>query len=345
MSERDRHEQRRALLAALGGHVQARVLAARNAAAPGEMARVAHATRADVIYAVDTVSENAIEEWFAAHWPEAEPVQLVMEGIEDDETRTFPPRTPPERLRWKCLLDPIDGTRNLMYDKRSAWVMIGLAPYRGAANVLSDISVAAMTELPPSKQLLADRLSVVRGAGPEGVVAERVHLETGAVTTWTPRPSSTPDLNHGFASISRFLPAAKERLAAMEEQLWRSLGSRAEVVFEDQYISTGGQFYQLLAGHDRMLADLRPEALASLGKAPDGAFALVCHPYDVAAWLVATELGVVLEKPDGSPLDQPLDTTTPVSWVGYANADLAALIRPKLTEILSAYATPDTMAG
>ena len=29
-------------------------------------------------------------------------------------------------------------------------------------------------------------------------------------------------------------------------------------VFDDQYISTGGQFYELIVGHDRFNADLRP---------------------------------------------------------------------------------------
>lgn len=338
MSEHDQLDKLRALLAQLGDHVQARVLATREAAAPGELAQISRTTEADIIYAVDKVSEEAIEEWFHAHWPETEPVQLVMEGIEDHETVTFPAETPAEQMKWTCLMDPIDGTRNLMYDKRSAWVMIGLAPHRGSETTVADTVVAAMTELPTTKQRLADRLSVVKGAGPDGVVAERVHLDTGEVATWRPQPSTSADLNHGFASIARFLPEAKERLAAMEEALWRELGTAAEVVFEDQYISTGGQLYQLLAGHDRMLADIRPEALASLERGQASAQALVCHPYDIAAVLIATELGVVMEQPDGSPLAAPMDTTSPVSWVGYANRELAELIRPKLQAVLQRYA-------
>lgn len=337
MSECDQYDELRCLLAALGDHVQERVLASREAAAPGELAQISRTTQADIIYAIDQVSEEAIEDWFQAHWSAGEPVQLVMEGIEDHETVTFPPDTSTEKVKWKCLMDPIDGTRNLMYDKRSAWVMIGLAPYRGAQTTVADTVVAAMTELPPSKQRLADRLSVVKGAGPQGVVAERVNLDTGEVNAWTPQPSTAVDLNHGFASIARFLPEAKERLAAMEEDLWRRLGTKAEVVFEDQYISTGGQFYQLIAGHDRMLADIRPEALASLALGGGSEQALVCHPYDIASVLVATELGVVMEQPDGSPLAAPMDTTSPVSWVGYANPELAALIRPHLAEVLRQY--------
>ncbi|MEM1058161.1 MAG: inositol monophosphatase [Verrucomicrobiota bacterium] len=331
MSGADPRDRLRRRLVELGEHVRARVLASRQAAAPGELAAVVGSTRADVIYAVDRVSEAAITEWFRARWPAEEPVQLVMEGIEDHERVTFPAETPAGRLRWTCLLDPVDGTRNLMYDKRSAWVLAGLAPYGQGSATLAEIEVAAMVELPPAKQGQADSLSVVRGAGPDGLVAERVGLDSGRRARWRPRPSPAVDFNHGFASIARFLPEGKEALAGLEEELWRRLGPAATVVFEDQYISTGGQFFQLLAGHDRFLADLRPEVLALQGQLGT---ALVCHPYDVAAALVAQEAGVVLERPDGSPLDAPLDTTSPVSWVGYANPRLAELVRPVLTSLL-----------
>ena len=46
------------------------------------------------------------------------------------------------------------------------------------------------------------------------------------------------------------------------EYLVRHLIGPADVtkatVFDDQYISTGGQFYELIVGHDRFNADLRP---------------------------------------------------------------------------------------
>ena len=62
---------------------------------------------------------------------------------------------------------------------------------------------------------------------------------------------------------------------------------------------------------------------------------ICCHPYDVCTELIARELGVTIVKPDGSPLDASLDTTTPVAWVGYANGRLRSTIEPVLTEILA----------
>ena len=79
-----------------------------------------------------------------------------------------------------------------------------------------------------------------------------------------------------------------------------------------------------------MIADIRPLIFKKLGLAS----ALCCHPYDVAGALVLQEAGVVLEAPDGSPMDGPLDTTSPISWVGYANPKLAARVRPVLRSVL-----------
>jgi len=103
-------------------------------------------------------------------------------------------------------------------------------------------------------------------------------------------------------------------------------------VFDDQYISTGGQFYELIVGHDRFNADLRP-LLYRIQRQPPG---LCCHPYDCAAWLVAEEAGVVLTDGLGGPLDGPMDVTSGLSWAAYANAALRAKIEPLLTEFLRA---------
>jgi hypothetical protein len=139
---------------------------------------------------------------------------------------------------------------------------------------------------------------------------------------------------HGFSYISRFFLAGKTLSAAVEQQLWERIypsePGKEIVLFEDQYISTGGQFSELLLGHDRMIADIRPLIFKKLGLAS----ALCCHPYDVAAALILHEAGVVLEAPDGSPMDGPLDTTSPISWVGYANPKLAARVRPVLRSVL-----------
>ena len=288
------------------------------------MTRVAAVTSADTIYRIDKVSEHAVLAWFSKNWPRCWPVELVMEGLEG-EAVNFPRGTPVKQTVFKCILDPIDGTRGLMYDKRSAWSLAALAPQRGTKTNLSDIVVAAMTELPTSKGGFADQLSVVRG---QRVRAERVDLRTGRRVKFKPRPSRAKHVAHGFASFAKYFPAGKAWLAEREEKLWRALGDGAEI-FDDQYLSSGGQIYELLMGHDRFIADLRPLAFAKL-RIRSG---LACHPYDICTALIAQELGCVVTAPDGKLLRTPLDTTSSVAWVGYANAVLARRIGSQLRRL------------
>jgi len=321
----------RKLLCELQNHIRDTLITAR-AKSAHTFARIAAVTAADTIYEVDKISEEAIFAWFTKHWPKSWPVELVMEGIEDGEVVTFPRGTPVAKTQFRCILDPIDGTRNLMYDKRSAWILSGLAPQRGARTNLTDLVVSVMTELPTSKMWRSDQVSAVRGGG---VVARAFNVGTRRWSKLAVRPSQATDFEHGFASIARFFPEGKELLGRIEEDLWKALGvhgkNGGQLVFDDQYITTGGQIYELLIGHDRMLGDIRPAAYGKLGL---GHASLCCHPYDICTAMLLQEAGGIVETPDGKTLRAPLDTTTAVSWMGYANPTLARQVRPILKRLL-----------
>ena len=238
----------------------------RNCTAIGLIPKIAGVTSADTIYVIDKVSEAAVLEWFGKNWPRRWPVELIMEGLEDhDGAVTFPAGTPVAETLFKCIIDPIDGTRGIMYDKRSAWSLAALAPQRGDKTNLSDIVVAAMTELPVAKQSVSDQFSAVRG---RGVKAERIDLKTGGRTRLKPRPSPAKNLAHGFASFVKFFPDGKKPgwRNGEERTLAGKLDAGAEI-FDDQYLSTGGQIHELMTGHDRFIADLRPLAFAKLAAA------------------------------------------------------------------------------
>lgn len=321
-------EKLRRLLCALQDHIRDTVVTARRRTGR-RFADVAGMTKADVIYEVDRVSEAAILGWFEKHWPKTLPVQVVMEGIEEDQTVTFPRGTAVDQTSWKCLLDPVDGTRCIMYDKRSAWSLAGIAPQRGPRTALNDIVVAAMTEIPPSRQVRSDQVSAWRG----GKLIARAKTPGQPPRTLKPVPSQARDFRHGFASFVRFFPEGRLLTSQIEETVWRELYGEAEktpLIFDDQYISTGGQLHELLSGHDRLVADIRPVVLRKLGLDQ----ALVCHPYDICTALLLEVAGGVVETPDGLPLNAPLDTTTPVAWVGYANPALARTFRPVLKKTL-----------
>jgi hypothetical protein len=137
--------------------------------------------------------------------------------------------------------------------------------------------------------------------------------------------------------IARFFPGAREELAAIDEEIvFEALGpaepGKAHV-FEDQYISSGGQLYEMMAGHDRFVADLRPlmdRRMAARGR-PLG---ICCHPYDLATELIARELGVIVTDEHGEPLRAPLAVEPDVTWVAYANARIRSQIEPLLQAAL-----------
>jgi hypothetical protein len=319
----------RQLLCFLGDTIRERVLQGRRALSPEALATVASHSSADTIYEIDKFGEQAIREWFHTHWPTSEPVEVIMEGPE--ESLCFPQGTLRANTKWKCLLDPIDGTRGIMYDKRSAWALAGIAPQGGESTRLSDIVVAAMTELPTTKQWRADQVSAIRGGG---LVARAVNVLDGTTSPLSLIPSSATDFRHGFAWMAKFFPEGRALTAQLEEQLWEELvgigRDASPTVFDDQYISSGGSFYELLAGHDRMIADLRPLILRRLHLDAS----LVCHPYDVVTALLLQEAGIIYEHPLGGFPDAPLDTRSGIAWVAYANAALADLARPVLQRIL-----------
>ena len=305
-------QEARRRLCVLGDRLRDTVIASRGI----DMSVIEGKTEADVIYAIDKITDDALVAWFEANWTD---VELVSEGLDEPIVLGDP--------QWTVIVDTVDGTRGLMYDKRPAWALAAAAPHGGT---LREIVAAAMTELPTTKQGLTDQVSAVRG---KGLVSERIDLRTGQRTPLPLRPSTATDLEHGFAQVAKFFPPGKADLVAIEAALFDHLG--ATEVFDDEYICSGGQLYELLAGRDRFTAELRPLV--------DPA-AIACHPYDLCTAMLLEEGGGVVTDPWGAPLDVPLDTTTSVAWVGFANPTLAAKVGPVLADVLrdAGYGPPST---
>jgi hypothetical protein len=309
------------------------VVRACESAAEEDLARIDRDAPGDTIYAVDRVSEERILELFESEIAQAAPIVLVAEGLEHGQV-VLPRGAAEADAVWRIIVDPIDGTRGLMYQKRSAWILTGVAPNRGAATSLADVELAVQTEIPLLKQHLCDTLWAVAG---QTVGAERFDRLTGERRPLTLRPSRATTIEHGFAMVSRFFPGAREELASIDEEIVRAaLGpvrkGKAHC-FEDQYISTAGQLYELMSGHDRFNADLRPlmePLLARRGLA----LGICCHPYDLSTELIARELGVIVTDVNGKPLSAPLDTESDVSWVGYANDAIRHQMEPLLQQAL-----------
>jgi hypothetical protein len=311
------------------------VVAATETAVLEEMAAIAHDGVGDTIYAIDKVSEEAIIALFNAKIAVHTPIILIAEGIAGGEI-VLPPGASAEDAHWRVIVDPIDGTRGLMYQKRSAWILTGVAPNKGPQTNLQDIALAVQTEIPLIKQYLSDQLWVISG---QPVNSVRYNRLTGETVPIMLRPSRSDSIAHGYAYISRFFPGVRQELAAIDEEIvMNALGPvqpGKSHCFEDQYICTGGQLYELMAGHDRFIADIRPvmeQLLSDRGLA----LGICCHPYDICTELIARTLGVIITDEHGQLIDAPLAVDGDVSWIGYANPGIEKQIKPLLQNALRA---------
>jgi len=307
------------------------------------LVQVVQSTESDVKFDIDAAAEEQVID-FCRTWAAESKIcfVLVAEGVSPEpgqpERVVFPDGADERDAQFVLIVDPCDGSRELMYDKRSAWVLSGIAPCKhNCSPTLADIIVAVQTEIPISKQNLADTLFAASGLR---AACERYDVASGKLAgRFCPVPSAARTVEQGFATICKFFPGGKELAARIEESLAHRIcgpirkGQAA--IFDDQYISTGGQLYELMMGHDRFIADIRPLTAGWLARRGLGSLGLCAHPYDLCTELVARQAGVHVCQPDGRPLAAPLDTTSEISWVGYANKSLRDLIEPHFQELLA----------
>src|SRR5947207_4246592 len=269
------------------------------------VAAIAREEEGDTIYAVDYLTEDLLIDFFTSEIASATPVVVIAEGLQGGKL-VLPQGASEENVIWRIIVDPIDGTRGLMYQKRSAWVLTGVAPNRGTETSLSDIELAIQTEIPLIKQHLSDTVWAGRGGGAHAERFNRLSKETTEINL---QPSRAKSIAHGYAEIARFFPGAREELAAIDEEIvYGALGpvspGKAHC-FEDQYASSAGQLYELMSGPGRFVADLRPlmeKVLAARGVT----LGMCSHPYDLCSELIAREAGVIVTDAQGHRLKAPL---------------------------------------
>lgn len=285
----------------------------------------------DTVFAIDRRLEPLVVAAMEA-LPEAlTPALVICEGLGVDGYRRVGPSN--ANLRYRILIDPLDGTRSLAYDKRSGWFLAAAAPDLGEKTKISDAIASVMVELPTSKQGFADEFILCQG----NWSGRRRSLTTDWQQPLNRHPSSESTLRHGFGHVSSFFPGTK-RLAAdlMEHIAQTTLGSVSvseALVFDDQYICSGGQMVELMTGKDRFCCDLRPIFYEILRRRGEGVVSgLCCHPYDLAGAPIAVAAGVVLTDGYGAPFDAPFDVESAIHWCGYANENLREAIEPVIQE-------------
>ena len=327
---RDRHL---ATLLALAERIAAAVVEHRDhALASGgadALMRIAGQGAGDVTYGIDVPAEHALDVWLEERAREG-PLSLLT------EESGWRHRGPDGRGGARALdgfdhggprivVDPIDGTRNLMTDLRPAWTVIGLAGPGATEPCQRDVVLGVLREIPDSRSRSTRVFHAARGLGCTLVDGGRARrLDAG----------SDARADHGYFVFFKYLPTERHEIAAVEgrffERLARLEGADVRNCYDDQYISNAGQLALLALGTYRMVAELRSFLAARAGRTT-----LTSKPYDVAGALVcAEEAGCVVTACDGSALDFPIDARTPVSYVAWVNAATHARLAPHLAAVL-----------
>src|SRR5678816_2450845 len=174
--------------------IRAAVVEACERAASGELAKVVAEEVSDTIFAIDRVSEEVLIDFFEREVAPRAPVLLIAEGLSDGQI-ILPRGTPESDVVWRIIVDPIDGTRGLMYQKRSGWILTGVAPNRGPGTSLNDIELAVQTEIPLVKQHLSD---VLWAFAAEGFHAERFNRITRQHAPLDLHPSSAVTIDQSY---------------------------------------------------------------------------------------------------------------------------------------------------
>lgn len=291
-----------------------------------DSARVAGQGAADVSFGLDVVAEEPLIE-FAEEIARVVPVRILSEGLGD---RVFAAHGRAPELR--IVVDPIDGTRNLMFDLRSGFVLTAVAPERGRQTRLRDVNVAVMSELPTTDRKSAAVMSAIRG---HGAWMRNRDLASGALgAAQSLRASTDTRLDNGFVVFFKFDREERTMLAAIESRFLELVvathGVDGRLLFDDQYICSAGHLYLLLTRRYRFIADLRGVVGDRLGLENQ-----TSKPYDVCCALIAEEAGVPLTDADGAPIDLPLDLEARVTLVGYANDAVRAAFEPLLRRAMA----------
>jgi hypothetical protein len=337
------NDRLRALADEIRGTVRAAVRAGLERGSLDELAMPQGQGAGDVTFGIDVPSEEALDRWFVARAREGA-LSLFSEDRGWRHLGPAPGGGAPRELGGfdhggpRIMVDPIDGTRNLMADLRPAWTLVSFAPAGPGEPRLSDLEGGYLSEIPPSNAATYRVLSASLGrpGAPKGCDLADHDLAGGTrLRARRLRVDPRARVERGYFPFFRYEPAHRPALARLEraffERLARHEGTDPRAVYDDQYISSAGQLALLALGTYRMVVDARALVARRAGES-----AVTSKPYDVAgAVLCARAAGAVVTAADGGELDFPLDATTPVDLVGYANAATRARLEPHWLAVLA----------
>lgn len=323
----------RALLRTMHERIRSAVRADLASQEKAFLASEARAEAEDAIFQIDIKPEDIVKKSFSGT-PEA--VVVICEGL---GRSVFPEGASQDAAAWWVIIDPLDGSREISYNKRSAWVLSGVAP-AGPAPTLADIVWAIQTEVP----VTAQPTGVILTAGKDQpTVLESCDLATGAASTVESglRPSAAASVIGGFAVFADYFAGSHAVTAQIVDRVFDAVLGPVQpgkaLAFNDQYLSTAGCLYLIANGTYRFFADLRP-VVGRVAARSGRNVGLCAHPYDLCTYLIAEQAGVDVQITDlaGATLSYPLATDVDCGWVGYANQSIRDEMEAPLRDAIAA---------
>jgi fructose-1,6-bisphosphatase/inositol monophosphatase family enzyme len=305
------------------------------------LSRVMHSARrgvGDITFGLDLPSEELIDGWLREEARHA-PLSVLTE---DSGWRHFGPAPDGcgsvelpgfDHGGPRIAFDPVDGTRNLMVDLRSAWTVVSFAGPGSSQPRFGDLVAGITSEIPASRARSWRRLCAQRGAGTrleEHELESAERIDARALVA-----DGDTRVDNGYFPFFRYEPALRPSLAALEAAFFARVeeheGADLRCVYDDQYISNAGQLVLLALGAYRMVVDARALVARRAGRVTT-----TSKPYDLAGALIcAQEAGARVTRADGTALEFPIDAETPLDMIGYANEGTRARLEPHWLAVLS----------
>lgn len=300
-----------------------------------ELSRPLKRGAGDFTYGLDLPSEDCLRAWHGARAREG-PLSVMTE---DSGWRHLGPGPKGEVVELpgfdhggpRIGFDPVDGTRNLMADLRSAWTVVSFAPAGTGEPRLGELSGGMIAEIPTTRaarfrRFFSDGDTTWLEEGALGGASEEESPPIGPARVVRTDGDDRPD--HGYFPFFRYDPLQRLVIAEWEarffERLERNENAEMHTIYNDQYCSSGGQLVELMSGTYRMIVDAR-----ALAARRSGTNQIFTKPYDIGGAIVcARAAGCELTDAEGNALDFPLDVTTPVDFCGYVNAPTRLRLEP-----------------
>ncbi len=282
----------------------------------------------DYAYAVDVIVDQFYKPYLDDLYKRNEQINILSEYY------SYPIRND---AKYFVLIDPVDGSRELMRDERAAWLIFAYGKWKGKETKLKDIQGVILGRLPPSREHIYEFIMTSETTEPLVYKFDLTTLGGRNIENleeWEVKKLKNRGLNDIYHShicfVAPFPPY--KYVAEIADKFWNAVGDK--VIFNEQYLTTAGQMLAMLEGKISLIVDIRKSI-----KNRYDVDMLCAHPYDIPAAYLLKKLNAVVT---GNDLDeksfwnQPLiPLNTDIGYIAFPNREMFNRYAEILKKILN----------